>query len=427
MNRFIFIAGINRSGGSLLARLFDGHSKIASYPMELNFPFKKDIYGFVDNITGSPTYIPNFEKNLDLLEYFDAKKEEPIFSWGKEKSNKFGVRKNYLEKGYYETNINTNFNHELFVSKLIKNCEKSQNNQDLYFGKHKAYFESWDNGKNIKDPEVVIQHDSNGLFLNNFDKYFEDFAKSIVAVPIRNIMGYVAAEKTRIARRYFGSKRFSKPLPPKFFIKLFDQYDLHSIIRTWNTSLTRIRLLQEKFGAKDKFIVYRFENLVKEPKKIINYLCEKVEIKIENILYEPTLRSVPWMGNSQQGKNNGINKNPNDYSNDVLREDEIKIINKETKNLMEKINEVSECPVDLTKIKDQYFFDYLKHKKFSKDNDSWSLYCAFAFSGFRKLKLSSATSLSIIAILFGLIVKIYHIPRLLKQKYFKNSGKQNYT
>ena len=133
------------------------------------------------------------------------------------------------------------------------------------------------------------------------------------------------------------------------------------------------------------------------------------------------------MGNSQQGKNNGINKNPNDYSNDVLREDEIKIINKETKNLMEKINEVSECPVDLTKIKDQYFFDYLKHKKFSKDNDSWSLYCAFAFSGFRKLKLSSATSLSIIAILFGLIVKIYHIPRLLKQKYFKNSGKQNYT
>ena len=32
---FIFIAGINRSGGSLLARLFDGHKDFASYPMEV--------------------------------------------------------------------------------------------------------------------------------------------------------------------------------------------------------------------------------------------------------------------------------------------------------------------------------------------------------------------------------------------------------
>ena len=37
--KFIFIAGINRSGGSLLARLFDGHPKIASYPMEVAYPF----------------------------------------------------------------------------------------------------------------------------------------------------------------------------------------------------------------------------------------------------------------------------------------------------------------------------------------------------------------------------------------------------
>ena len=34
---FIFIAGINRSGGSLLARLFDGHKDFASYPMEVGF------------------------------------------------------------------------------------------------------------------------------------------------------------------------------------------------------------------------------------------------------------------------------------------------------------------------------------------------------------------------------------------------------
>lgn len=427
MKKFIFIAGINRSGGSLLARLFDGHSNVASYPMELNFPFKKDLYNFVDGITGSPTYIPNFKKNLDIHQYFDTKKEDPIFLWGKEKSEKFGVRKNYLEKGFYEKNINTNFDHNLYLSKLDQYCKNSENNLDLYAGKHRAYFESWDQGKNIKDPQVVIQHDSNGLFFNNFEKYFDDFKKSIVVVPIRNIKGYVAAEKTRIARRYFGSRRFAKPLPPKFLIKNFCLYDINAIIRTWNVSLTRIRLLQEKFGIENNFVVYRFENLVQDPKKIINYLCKKVEIKPESILYEPTLMNVPWMGNSQQGKTKGINKKPNDYYKNILSKNEIDIIDEETNSIMEKINNISGCPIDLTTINHLYFFDYKNHKMHSKDNDSWSLYCALAFSGFRKLKLTSVSSWSIIAVIFKLIVRIWHVPRLFKQKYLKGFGKQNYT
>ena len=140
MKKFIFIAGINRSGGSLLARLFDGHSNIASYPMEIGFPFKEDIYGFVDNITGSPTYVPSFKKNLDFNKYFNTNKEEPVFSWGKEKSEKFGVRNNYIEKAFYETNINTNFDHDLYVSKLNQYCKNSESNQELYSGKHRAYF-----------------------------------------------------------------------------------------------------------------------------------------------------------------------------------------------------------------------------------------------------------------------------------------------
>ena len=39
---FVFIAGINRSGGSLLGRLFDGHKDFASYPMEVGFKFDDD-------------------------------------------------------------------------------------------------------------------------------------------------------------------------------------------------------------------------------------------------------------------------------------------------------------------------------------------------------------------------------------------------
>ena len=60
---FIFIAGINRSGGSLLARLFDGHKDFVSYPMEVGFKFDYSSYGFLDKITGTPTHIPDFDWN----------------------------------------------------------------------------------------------------------------------------------------------------------------------------------------------------------------------------------------------------------------------------------------------------------------------------------------------------------------------------
>ena len=50
--------GINRSGGSLLARLLE-ETKVVSYPMEVGFKFKEDLFGFVDKLTGSPKYIPD--------------------------------------------------------------------------------------------------------------------------------------------------------------------------------------------------------------------------------------------------------------------------------------------------------------------------------------------------------------------------------
>ena len=106
MKNFIHIMGINRSGGSLLARLLEGNEKVVSYPMEVGFKFKDNLFGFVDKITGSPIYIPDFSPNIDILDYFDVKKKiHPTYKWGKEKSEALGIRKNYLEKAFYEKNI----------------------------------------------------------------------------------------------------------------------------------------------------------------------------------------------------------------------------------------------------------------------------------------------------------------------------------
>ena len=57
------------------ARLLEGNEKVVSYPMEVGFKFKDDLFGFIDKLTGSPKYIPDFDPKIDILDYFDAKEK----------------------------------------------------------------------------------------------------------------------------------------------------------------------------------------------------------------------------------------------------------------------------------------------------------------------------------------------------------------
>ena len=61
MLKLIFIGSTTRSGGSLLARLFDGHKNIASYPSELPFPHDNYFYEIFENYSGIPMSVPVYE------------------------------------------------------------------------------------------------------------------------------------------------------------------------------------------------------------------------------------------------------------------------------------------------------------------------------------------------------------------------------
>ena len=96
----------------------------------------------------------------------------------------------------------------------------------------------------------------------------------------------------------------------------------------------------------------------------------------------------------------------------------------EISNILKNIEEIN---IDLSKLNDDYFYDIKNQRKYINDVNSWSLYCSLGFKGFRKLKLEKPNSMTLIALIFSLLVKVYHFPRLLKQKYFPGLGKQNYT
>ena len=57
-----------------------------------------------------------------------------------------------------------------------------------------------------KNTEYVVYHDSGGLYLTNIDKYFEIYQGSRFIVPVRDVLGYVASEKVRLARIILNTK-----------------------------------------------------------------------------------------------------------------------------------------------------------------------------------------------------------------------------
>ena len=430
MNRFktIYIAGINRSGGSLLARLLDNHSDVLSYPMELGFPEISKYYDINENYAGTPQTISNFDHNEDNpFEVLEIPENKPTISttWGKEKSDPLGVRENYLEKVFYGT-IKTEFDYDKFKSLLIKYTENCNNIYDLYNARHTAYFKSWDEGQYFNNQKYLTMHSSGGIYLSNFDKYFNDFIDSKAIYPIRDIVGFVAAEKTRLARRFYGSRRFAWPRLPNYFVKNFDMYDLEGQIRSWLSAITRVRLMQEKYGQDNKLIVYRHENLTKDPQQVMRKLATLLNIDYQDTLIKPTIAGKDWFGNSHYGPVKGINNNIQKNYSQVLNNKEINKINILSSSLIEKVYQDSET-IDLCGIPESNFFDYKYQKKYFSDNDKIVLYSSLINSSKRKVIVNTAPIYSIFAIIFSFFVRVMHIPRLFKLKYLKKRGKQNYT
>ncbi len=430
MYKTIFIGGINRSGGSLLARLFDSHPDVASYPLEIGYPVDHDIYPIFESYTGIPLMVPSFDPASDEDDFkkvvFPDKKPEVGLKWGKETSDTVGVRKNYLEKVFYGK-VNTDFDFDKFIRLFNEYKKSAKTIAELFDAKHRAYFLAWDEGKFGQNKKYVLMHSSSGLYIRNIDKYFEEFKGSTFIYPLRDVMGYIASEKTRLARRYYGARRFSYPKFPNVLVKTFRNYDLEAQIRAWMVAITRVVLLQEKFGVNNRFLVYSNENLLNNTEGTMRAICSNIGIDFHPTLLEPTIIEQPWKGNSHQGASKGVNKNLAEYYPKVLAKDEIFAIEKATAPIREFHKNSKGTPVDLTKLPKDVLYDYEYQIKYFNNPEKSALYYALVNSSRRRVMIKPFGFTAVLAYFYSIMVRVLHFPRMLKLRFFLGTGKQNYT
>ncbi|MCG3175909.1 MAG: hypothetical protein MOGMAGMI_00846 [Candidatus Omnitrophica bacterium] len=426
----LHVASINRSGASLLTRLLDGHPDVASYPIEFNFPVDTRYFPFVDRLTGTPTHIPEYDpaRDTDILRFLGLpeKRPEAVLKWGQEKADPIGVRRNYLEREVYNA-VKTDFDYELFVRSLREAGRTAKTVRDVYEARHRAYFAAWDQGRYAGTLGFVATYGSGELYIADLSRYFREFEGSCILTPVRDVHGYVASEKSRYARRYYGSKRFTTIKMPDALVRGFRQYDLEAMVRSWLVSITRIVLLQERYGTEGRFIVYRYEDLVRETERVMREICRRSGLRYEPCLLTPTIGGRPWGGSSHRGRRSGVSADLLGYYPSVLRPDEIERIDRATRPVIEYLHANKEAALDLRSIDRKALYDYDYQKRYCEDPEKWALYSALAFRDRRRVQVGPPPPEAILATLYAAGVFLAHQPRLWRQRLLPGWGRQNYT
>jgi len=297
MKKFIHIGGDSRTGGSLIARLFDGHPGILSYPFENEF------------FTSRNHELINFDDYRATGQFSELEKEEVVL-----KIKKFAddvlTSKQFYDEGKIE------FNYERF-KKLLNDYIDSKHAGDgeIFNAVHKAFFKEFVPSLEFESSDGVCNHCSR-TFLGNLDSFFTIFKNGIFLHTIRDAKSVSASMKNYY---FLITGKPATQLPEGFVKTLLDRWLLALYVGLNN---------QRKYGS--KYILVSYRKLVKNPEKYLKELCKKLEIPFSQDMLTPKFGKTTWSGNSSFGKlPSAISSDTLNKYKDVLSKSEIDFINSE--------------------------------------------------------------------------------------------------
>lgn len=256
----ILISQIQRSGGTLCSRLFDGHSKILTYPDELKISTPKWKWNKFNRLHTQYNSIGSFAKNKTYIKQDNAK-------WNKSYKFDFDIDKQ-----------------RLLLDHFIKlNPENDRHKLNSYFS---SIFYSF---KNYKYNGILTEKKFVAAFcprLNisklSMDKFFNIYSDGFLISIIRHPANWFPSAKLH-AKKY--SSEFNA-------------------LKVWEKSTKASINLKKK--KPDRVILIHFEDLIKNPSKIMRNICKTINIKYEKTLVIPTFNSKPILSNSSFKSKEGV-------------------------------------------------------------------------------------------------------------------------
>ena len=246
----ILITQIQRSGGTLLSQLFDGHPEIYAYPNELTIWEPKWQLNFLEN---------NFNKiNNNYVKYFALNSE-----YSKESKSKWNKT--------YPFYFNLIAQIKIFKKYSLK--KKSQRKiLNAYFS---SFFSAWINYKNNSKNKKYISAFIPRVNLNkkSLEYFFRNYPDGKLITIVRDPLDWLASAKIHDPKNYS---------------------NFENALNLWKKST----LASLKLAKQNKVIAVAFYDLIKNTDKVIKKICIKLNLKHDKILLQPTFNNDPIMSDS---------------------------------------------------------------------------------------------------------------------------------
>jgi hypothetical protein len=256
------ISQIQRSGGSLLSQLFDGHPEVHAHPHELKI--------------GNPKkYIwPQIDLNDSPERWFEILFEDSVIA-----HFKAGYKKMHQYEEVFPFIFLPSLQRKIFL-RYIDSVEAIQL-RDVFDAYMTSYFGAWLNNQNnlgqkkfitAFTPRLAMVPDSMESFL---EVYPDGRLISIVRDP-KNWYPSALRHNAVIGRMKYG--------------------DVRQAIEQWNESTQSMLRNKDRYG--DVVCLLRFEDLVNKTETVMRYLAEFLDLEFDDILLEPTFNKFPIKANT---------------------------------------------------------------------------------------------------------------------------------
>jgi hypothetical protein len=295
------ISQIQRSGGSLLSQLFDGHPELHAHPHELKI--------------GYPTKYtwPKLDLRNDPNRWLETLFEYSVLSHFKK-----GYKKEKKRDDAFLFLFLPSVQREIFLDYV--GSIDSLTLRNVFDGYMTSYFGAWLNNQNSYGQKRFITAFTARLAMRNenmqsfFEIYPDGRLISIIRDP-KNWYPSAIRHKPRICRG------------------IRDGLDL------WKKSAQAMLRNKDRYG--DRVRILTFEDLITKTRAVMLYLAEFLEIKFDNILLMPTFNKYPIRANTSfEAEKDGIISSTLQRYKTLARE-ELEFIESTSKELYGKVLSVA--------------------------------------------------------------------------------------
>ena len=293
----VLISQIQRSGGTLLSQLFDGHPELHAHPHELKIGYPTKYTWPQIDLSDSP--------NRWL---------ETLFEYGVLSHFKKGYKKEKKRDDAFLFLFLPSLQREIFLDYM--DSIDSLTLRDVFDGYMPSYFNAWLNNQNTYGQKRFITAFTARLAMSkdNMESFFEIYPDGRLFSIIRD------------PKNWYPSSIRHKPRVCR---------DIKDGVDLWKKNAQAMLRNKDRFG--DRVCILTFEDLISKTKSVMRYLAEFLRIKFENILLEPTFNRYPIRANTsfEAEKNGIIESTLNRYK--TLVQNELEFIQGNTKNLHQKL------------------------------------------------------------------------------------------